>query len=1600
MKSLKLLRFSFLIALLLGASSLFAQDPPDPINTLDQPDAIDCGIYEVDLRTQQYIDIANISMTLNLGDLAVPGSAPTWDPSHTVGTFASGPLKKITLHSSIAGLPWTSVYINAAGELKLSWHGELNFITGEQESFTLPDNTVLWTLEFDINGMWGTAHNLEWNDVLTINCELSGPGGVPIYNDYWNNLLWVIQNQLSLSHTKVDFECPFNGQKGSINLTVHGGIPPYTYQWTGTVVQPPNPGCSYPAFPGATTQDLNNLYPGEYCVTVMDADFCEVANYCITINQLPLPDPGVVNPVPIASTIECLIDAVPPTLPVVEDACGVVLQPGLNDPVITYTPDPLTCEGTVVYTYTYTSCLNQTFVWTYTYTVEHSTPPNQTTFPPTASTVECLVDAVPPTLPVVEDVCGVVLGSPVEVVVDDPDPLTCEGTRTYTYTWTDCAGLQFVWTYVYTIEHSTPPTQTTTPPTASTVECLFDAVPPTLPVVEDVCGVVLGPPTVVVVDDPDPLTCEGTRTYTYTWTDCAGLTFVWTYTYTIEHSTPPAEVGGPVPTASTVECLVDAVPPGLPVVEDVCSVVLTAPTPVITDNPDPLTCEGTRTYEYTYVDCAGLTFVWTYVYTIEHSTPPTQTTFPPTASTVECITVAIPPTLPVVEDVCGVTLTNPLLVEGGTYVDCEGTKTYTYTWTDCAGLTFEWTYTYTIERVTPPSEVGGPVPIASTVECQADAVPPTLPVVWDVCGNELPAPDPIVTNPVDCEGTFTYTYIYEDCAGLLFTWVYTYTIEHSTPPIEVGGPVPTSSTVPCIADAVDPGAGSGTPQNGFAGYFDPANWTLQTNGGTGSIDVTGAPATVALTGSNGGSNLLVDTDWEIVIAGGGTIDFDWNYITYDWGPQYDPFGYKIDGTFYQLTDNLGATTQMGSASVNVPTGSLFAMCIRSMDDGYGAAVDIIGNFVYTPTGNSLPIVEDVCGNVLTPTGPAISGTYNGCEGTRIYTYTYTDCAGLDFIWAYTYTIEVEDFVMPDDGGEIITCSDLLYTPTPPPVNDYCGYPITPIGPFVSPTPPCNGIVTYVWNYEDCEGNNHDWTYTFTIEDNIDPTITCPADVTVYMNDGCTAINVDLGTPIVGDNCDPNPLVTNDAVEPYPLGTTVVTWTVTDCAGNSATCTQNVTVEYNTFEGKLVYHNIGEFIPLPGNNYRPMDNVEITLYEDVALTIVKDVVTTDNNGYFEFPDLCATTYYVAVTNNNKLPGGVNTTDAGQMLLYSQFENHPVFGGNGIEPVRWLAGDVSVPYGITIGDVGNTVAHFVLGNVLAPFNHYWNYYWQSTDVSQLILNNLVGPVVPMSTTVTPANNTNTIVMFAQCTGDFNGNFAHQPGKSAGESLSLDYGKNMLVEANAEIELPVVAGMDMEVGAVSLIMNFPATQAEITGIYLTSNPSSPLQYNVNGNELRIGWYSLAPVWLEKGESLITLQLKLKGESAEGIQFSLANDPLNELADGDFNVVENASLIIDIPSTSALGIQNNLAADNVAFSNHPNPFKGTTTLTYDIPVDGQVVIEVYDLVGNLVKTVVNENQPAGAYTLQFRANDLQPGLYTAVLKLKSADDKVVTRAIKMINK
>jgi hypothetical protein len=129
---------------------------------------------------------------------------------------------------------------------------------------------------------------------------------------------------------------------------------------------------------------------------------------------------------------------------------------------------------------------------------------------------------------------------------------------------------------------------------------------------------------------------------------------------------------------------------------------------------------------------------------------------------------------------------------------------------------------------------------------------------------------------------------------------------------------------------------------GFQGPYAPDNWTLTTNGGDGSVVTSGAPTSITLIGSDAGTGNF--TDFTTLAVGAGLVSFSWDYITFDEGPSFDPFGYLLDGTFTQLTDDGGGSPQSGTASFSVLAGQTFGFRVNSVDGLFGPAQSIISSF--------------------------------------------------------------------------------------------------------------------------------------------------------------------------------------------------------------------------------------------------------------------------------------------------------------------------------------------------------------------------------------------------------------------------------------------------------------------------------------------------------------------------------------------------------------------------------------------------------------------------------------------------------------------------------
>jgi len=131
-----------------------------------------------------------------------------------------------------------------------------------------------------------------------------------------------------------------------------------------------------------------------------------------------------------------------------------------------------------------------------------------------------------------------------------------------------------------------------------------------------------------------------------------------------------------------------------------------------------------------------------------------------------------------------------------------------------------------------------------------------------------------------------------------------------------------------------------------------------------------------------------------------------------------------------------------------------------------------------------------------------------------------------------------------------------------------------------------------------------------------------------------------------------------------------------------------------------------------------------------------------------------------------------------------------------------------------------------------------------------------------------------------------------------------------------------------------------------------------------------------LSAGQYPVTVTLKLQdgstgryrllgiGENEEVIYDLKPEKPL---------VIESAH-----PKMVLKQIEGNIAAlENNLFPNYPNPFNPSTTIRYELDSRVQVNLEVYDILGRKIQTLVNEVQQPGRYTVNFNGSRLSSGMY-----------------------
>lgn len=124
-----------------------------------------------------------------------------------------------------------------------------------------------------------------------------------------------------------------------------------------------------------------------------------------------------------------------------------------------------------------------------------------------------------------------------------------------------------------------------------------------------------------------------------------------------------------------------------------------------------------------------------------------------------------------------------------------------------------------------------------------------------------------------------------------------------------------------------------------------------------------------------------------------------------------------------------------------------------------------------------------------------------------------------------------------------------------------------------------------------------------------------------------------------------------------------------------------------------------------------------------------------------------------------------------------------------------------------------------------------------------------------------------------------------------------------------------------------------------------------------------------------------------------------LSGISDSAFTyILDSASVyhfVLQTSSVTAVAETRTIADGFALYQNYPDPFNPMTTITYQLPASGTVRLELFDLLGRKVRTLTDEYQRAGRYSVQVDASGLASGTY--YYRLASAGRTATRRMVLM---
>ena len=175
-----------------------------------------------------------------------------------------------------------------------------------------------------------------------------------------------------------------------------------------------------------------------------------------------------------------------------------------------------------------------------------------------------------------------------------------------------------------------------------------------------------------------------------------------------------------------------------------------------------------------------------------------------------------------------------------------------------------------------------------------------------------------------------------------------------------------------------------------------------------------------------------------------------------------------------------------------------------------------------------------------------------------------------------------------------------------------------------------------------------------------------------------------------------------------------------------------------------------------------------------------------------------------------------------------------------------------------------------------------------------------------------------------------------------------------------------------------------------------------NVDNSKVSFSWHESIDIDMDKLNYIFHYQFEMKKNNGENFQLDydttinktsvdfIYRKFLKELdsflgtrgqitwsvdvTDGIDTIVNNEERIIKVEGKYAALSTNEdkvLPQKYILYQNYPNPFNPITSIKYDLPIDTRVTIEIYNIIGNKITTLIDKNMDAGSHIVRWNSTD-----------------------------